>query len=352
MRIRVSSVAPSSLRRGLTRIEWVAMFLMAMLLAALILPTLLQHRQSSRRNTCEHRLTDLGMTTLFAAELRPGKHFPGYANEQAMDAAGKRTRTGWQFDLLPFLGRHVDVNLDAAPPGEPLNPLQFLPGPEEFGPRQKFYESYGPPGPDATRGKTPVLYFSEFMCPDDPRSQADKRQPWTSYVANCGMPDQTDQKKRQKFPPDWPANGVFLEQFENRDPNNFTSPQFVEDHDGASFTMMLSENLDSGLWTDSDEARVGFLWAPGSAEGRHTVDCPVLFLNQERGTGNGSLRFARPSSEHPGGVLMMYCDGRTKFIDQRIDFRIYCAQMTPDGQNAKHAGSDRLLDPPYREVRE
>src|SRR5688500_19775905 len=102
-------------RHGLTRIEWIAVLLMAMLLAALVLPTLLQHRQSSRRNTCEYRLTDLGMTTLFVAELRPGKHFPGYANEQAVDAAGKRTKTGWQFDLLPFLGRHVEVDLDAVP---------------------------------------------------------------------------------------------------------------------------------------------------------------------------------------------------------------------------------------------
>jgi Protein of unknown function (DUF1559) len=344
-------VASPSLRRGLTRIEWVAILLMAMLLAALVLPTLLQHRQSSRRNTCEFRLTDLGMTTLFVAELRPGKHFAGYANEQAVDAAGSRTKTGWQFELLPFLGRRVEVNMDEVPKSERFDPLQFLPGPDVFGPRQKYYQTYGPIGPDATRGKTPELYFSEFICPDDSRGQADKRLAWTSYVANCGMPDRRNPKERQKFPPDWPANGVFLDQFENRDPAIATSPQFVEEHDGASFTMMLSENLDSGLWTDSDEARVGFLWAPGDADGRHTEGCPVLFINQERGKGDGSLRFARPSSNHPGGVLVMYCDGRTKFIDQRLDFRIYCAQMTPDGQNAKHPGSDQLLDPPYREVR-
>jgi hypothetical protein len=46
---------------------------------------------------------------------------------------------------------------------------------------------------------------------------------------------------------------------------------------------------------------------------------------------------------------MMYCDGRTKFIDQRLDYRIYCAQMTPDGQNVRHPGSDKPLEPPYRE---
>ena len=344
---RVSSVANSS-RHGLTRIEWVAVILMAMLLATLVLPALLQNRQSSRRNQCEQRLTDLGLTTLFVAELRSGKSFPGYANAQAVDAAGTRTSTGWQFELLPFLSRHVEVNMDKVPKEERFDPLQFLPGPEKFGPRQKYYEAYGPVGPDATRGKTPDVNLLEFMCPDDPRVQGNKRRAWTSYVANCGMPDNHESKA---FPPDWPANGVFLEQFESQDPAISTSLVFVEDHDGASHTMLLSENLDAGLWTDSDEARTGFLWAPGDADGRHTPDCPVLFINQERGAGDGSLRFARPSSEHPGGVLMMYCDGRTKFIDQRLDFRIYCAQMTPDGQNAKHPGSDRLLDPPYREFR-
>jgi prepilin-type processing-associated H-X9-DG protein len=335
-------------RHGLSRVEWVAMILMALVLAAILLPALLQNRQSSRRTMCDARLTDLGMTTLFVAELRPGKHFLGYANEQAIDAAGTRVKTGWQFDLLPFLARGVEVNLDEVPSGERFNPLKFLPGADVFGPRQEFYAKYGPFGPKETRGNIPEAYIPEFMCPEDPRSRVDKRQRWTSYVANCGMPDG---KPSGKIPPDWPANGVFLSEFDNRDPAIFTSPQFVDDHDGASFTMMLSENLDAGLWTDSDEARVGFLWAPGDAAGNHTPECAVLFINQERGTGDGSARYARPSSEHPGGAMVMYCDGRTKFIDQRLAFRIYCAQMTPDGQNAKQPGSDKLLEPPYREVR-
>ena len=347
MPFRASSVAPISTRRGLTRIEWIAIILMAIFLIALALPALLQNRESSRRNQCEHRLTDVGMTTLFAAELRPDKTFPGYANPQAVDSAGTRIKTGWQFELLPYLSRDMEVNMDELPAEERFDPLQFLPGPDKFGPRQKYHEAYGPLGPEATRGKTPDVYLPEFMCPDDPRGQASKRLAWTSYVANCGMPDVPGQES----PPDWPANGVFLEQFENQDPAISTSPQFVDDHDGASHTMMFSENLDAGLWTEFSEARVGFLWAPDDSAGKHTPDCPVLFINQEPGAGDGSLRFARPSSQHPGGVLMMYCDGRTKFIDQRLDFRIYCFQMTPDGQNAKHPGSDKLLEPPYRELK-
>ncbi len=337
-----------NLRRGLSRIEWVVVILIGLVMATLILPALLRNRESARRNTCDSRLTDVGLTTLFVTDLQPGKHFSGYANEQGVDAAGQRAKTGWQFELLPFLSRPAAANADSPSEDGPPDPLMLLPGPDVFGPRQKFYEAYGPTGPAETRGKTPEFYIPEFLCPDDPRSRQDKRQAWTSYVANCGMPD----KVSKKFPPDWPANGVFLEQYGNRDPAVFTSPQFVEDHDGSAYTLLLSENLDAGLWTDSDEAKNGFLWAPGNAEGNHTPECPVLFINQERGRGDGSVRFARPSSEHEGGVMAIFCDGRTKFINQRIDFRIYCSWMTPDGQNAMQPGSDKLLEPPYREVRE
>ena len=339
---------PKQLRSGLTRTEWVALALMAAVLVALALPFLQQSRQAARRNTCEFRLTDLGMTTLFVTELRPRKEFPGYVNEQAVDAAGKRAKIGWEFELLPYLARPSDVDRDAVPLGEIFDPLKVLPGPETFGPRKEIHSRFGPEGSQDTRGKTPDLYLPEFMCPDDPRSQAAKRLPWTSYVANCGLPDA---KASDKYPADWPANGVFLERFENHDADVATSPQFVEDHDGTSFTMMLSENLDAGLWTDGEESRVGFCWSLGDSEGRHTADSAVLLINQERGKGDGNIRYARPSSNHGGGVLVMYCDGSTKFMDEQLEFRIYCAQMTPDGPSARQPGSDELLESPYREVR-
>lgn len=324
------------------------MALMVLVLAALTLPALQQSRQSARRDTCDYRLTDLGLTTLFISELRPGKEFPGYVNEQAVNAAGKRAKIGWGFELLPYLSRQYERNMDEVPQGERFDPLKLLPGPDKFGPRQKIYATYGPLGPQEMRGRVPDVVLPEFLCPDDPRSQANKRLPWTSYVVNCGLPDA---KGSKEFPPDWPANGVFLERFENRGPAVATSPQFVEDHDGASFTMLLSENLDAGKWTDGEESQVGFLWSLGDDQGRHADNSAVLYINQKRGQGDGSIRFARPSSNHAGGVLVMYCDGRTKFIDEQLDYRIYCAQMSPDGPSARQPGSNEFLKPPYREVR-
>lgn len=276
------------------------------------------------------------MTMLFMAELRMGKELPGYVNEMAVDAAGQRQKTGWAFSLLPYMNRQSDAKTGK------------LPGPEVYGPWNKVYRYYGPDGDDDSRGKTPSEYIPELICPDDPRATQQPRDAWLSYVANCGLPDAGP---KDAFPADWPANGVFLERFLDRDAAQAVTWKFIEEHDGASYTLLLSENIDAGKWTDGAESQVGFLWYPGTPRGEFDPAGAVLSINQERGKGDGSVQFARPSSRHEKGVNVAYADGHTSFLASEIDYRIYAAHMSPDGQNAKWPGSDRPLDPPWREVR-
>jgi prepilin-type processing-associated H-X9-DG protein len=47
----------------------------------------------------------------------------------------------------------------------------------------------------------------------------------------------------------------------------------------------------------------------------------------------------RPSSPHPGGFLVTYCDGHTAFMSQDIAYQIYAALMTPRGSQARPPGS-------------
>jgi prepilin-type processing-associated H-X9-DG protein len=321
---------------GLTRSELAVVIVVVLAGGCLLLPWLVRSRDYSRRLNCEQRLKVAAETLLFVSELRPGKELPGYANEQAVDAAGRRQKTGWAFSLLSYL----DAPRDPKTGG-------FL-GPEHVGPWDKLHQQFGPPGADAFRGKPPDVYLPHFVCPDDPRAAREKRRPLLSFVANCGLPDA---EPKDGFPADWPANGVFLERFLDRDPSRSVTRAFVEEHDGAAYTLLFSENIDAGKWTDAAEAQVGFLWYPGTAGGAHDPAGPVLYINQERGKGDGSMRFARPASLHERGVNVVYCDGHTRFIEERLDFRIYAAQMTPHGPEAKWPGSDRPLDPPWREER-
>jgi prepilin-type processing-associated H-X9-DG protein len=325
-----------SLRRGLSRSEIVALVVIGLVGAAVLLPYLAQSQRSARRVTCSSRQADAAMTMLFASELRPGKEFPGYANELAVDAAGQPQKTGWVFSLLPYLHRQIDPKTGKTP------------GPDVFGPWKPLHQQHGPQGADSDRGQPPTDYIAELICPDDPRATKMPREAWLSFVANCGLPDAPP---KDGFPADWPANGVFLERFLDRDERRAMTWQFIEDHDGASYTLLLSENIDAGKWTDASEAQTGFLWYPGTAQGAYDPASTVLFINMDRGQSDGTVRFARPASGHERGVNVAYADGHTSFLVDEIDYRIYAAHMSPDGQNAMWPASDKPLDPPWRETR-
>ena len=325
------------IRRGLSRSEIAVLVILGLVAAVIFLPWLARSQRLARRVACSDRLKDAAGTMLFMAELREGKELPGYANEQAVDAAGQRQKIGWAYSLLPYLNRPLDPSTGQAP------------GPDVFGPWHKIHQQFGRQGEDAFRGKPPADYIPALICPDDPRATRKPREAWLSFVANCGLPDA---EPMDGFPADWPANGVFLERFLDHDPSRALTAEFIAKHDGAEYTLLLSENIDAGKWTDATEAQVGFLWYPGTPQGKHDPQGPVLFINQQRGKGDGSVQFARPSSGHEKGVNVAYADGHTNFLVSELDFRIYAAQMSPDGPNAKWPGKDEPLEPPWREVRE
>jgi prepilin-type processing-associated H-X9-DG protein len=90
---------------------------------------------------------------------------------------------------------------------------------------------------------------------------------------------------------------------------------------------MLSENLQAGNWaTDgADETKVGMVWWPDdpSPAGAH--------INEEKDTKTPTKYHARPSSNHPGGVVATFCDGRVEFISEDIDYDVYRRMMAPNG---------------------
>lgn len=60
-------------------------------------------------------------------------------------------------------------------------------------------------------------------------------------------------------------------------------------------------------------------------------------FNKNAGTSPGTdFQNGRPSSNHPGGFLVSFCDGSTRMLSDDIEYRVYCLLMTPDGANAKY----------------
>ena len=47
------------------------------------------------------------------------------------------------------------------------------------------------------------------------------------------------------------------------------------------------------------------------------------------------LGFSRPSSQHPGGAGMIFCDGHYQFIVDEVPYKVITQMMTPNQRNVK-----------------
>jgi prepilin-type processing-associated H-X9-DG protein len=278
-----------------------------------------------RRTWCEKRQVDMAKAIL-RYENAQGE-FPGYCNVQA-EVGQARVATGWVFSVLPYFAPD-----DRRPGYRPLAPV---------------HKEYGPNGPAESRGQLPQRRLPELLCPDN--SPRDKEIPSPlAFVVNSGLPDAVESRE---FPPDWPANGVFLDRFSQPQFSQaVVSLEYLSDHDGAETTLLLSENIDAGQWADAAEAQVAFVWAAHLADGEPDPQGVVYRINRRRGAGDGSMQYARPSSHHAGGVNAVMCDGRSQFVNQNIDYLVFCRLMTPDGAGLKQPGSDKPIPPPFADLR-
>jgi hypothetical protein len=314
-------------RRGITRRDLLVVVIVLLLGLLLLFPFLLNRQTEDRRLQCQQRQMRVAQAALVYEGIQ-GK-FPGFSNLQAVDAEGEAVPTGWAFAVLPY----VDFDVD-----------------KQTGPKLHALDRYGESGPDDTRGKTPHENFSVLVCPEDLPPDGKPTPGWSSFVVNSGLPDASSSGQ---FPPDWPANGLFLDRFHQRQHDQYpyvTSLGYLNAHDGAEFTLLLSENVDSGKWTDWQEPLVAFVWVAEVAGGRATRGDKLLGINQQRGQGDGSIRFARPASYHPGGVNVTYA--RVEFLNEETDYAVFVRTMTADDAGLTEPGRDQPIGPPYQRVSE
>jgi prepilin-type processing-associated H-X9-DG protein len=60
---------------------------------------------------------------------------------------------------------------------------------------------------------------------------------------------------------------------------------------------------------------------------------------------SNGYQYARPSSRHPQGVNVLFCDGHSRFLQQELDYGIFCLIMTPNGQQSNTPGNVALVPP-------
>ena len=135
-----------------------------------------------------------------------------------------------------------------------------------------------------------------------------------------------------------------------------TSSAYIARHDGLQNTILMTENVDGGNYTEVDETRVGVLWnAKGTIDAaKNPPHMQPLDDNMRINHGIGMSQtdigrklepatFARPSSYHPGGVNIVFCDSHLKFVSNQIDYYVYCLLMSSDSQYVREPGSQQEI---------
>jgi hypothetical protein len=293
------------------------------MLVGLLVPAVQSARESARQNTCVNRQRQLS-TALLAYESSK-MQFPGWrqympksqgytpsAGDPPSDVTGS-----WIAMLLPYLERR-DV-----------------------------WNKYT----NGNVGAGAAVFLPTLLCPSAARAE----QPLANnYVANTGIPDNrnTDLTLNANYDPISPtstetnrANGVFFDLcVEGNKPMKLS---YLSQYDGASNTILLTENIQATQWatnnmkTSAWEYHVGTCWMPSFNKNcdpsadvtiptwiNHCLKVPPAPFSPWRATG---FRNARPSSQHPGLVIMAFGDNTVRRINDSIDENVLKHMMTPNG---------------------
>lgn len=337
-------------RRGQFRIiDMFAAIAVVALALMLIPPTLRSPHRSTRLMECLSNMRNVAMALQTYEMIN--RHWPAYADTLKMNngrmysdpATGELRSVSYVIPLLPYLDQPA------------LDKLWRDPAAGKY-------------KPGATQPTQQVDSRLEILiCPSDAPDKRNVAFP-LSYVLNCGMADLAADSAAVKagMPRDWAANGVFFDNTfpagqqlsddlgmfsKGRAPLSGMSAEYISRGDGLGQTCLLSENVDAGEYSDAAEAAVGILW-DGSGKPDMTQDPPhlqpskdVRMINVQSGGSGGkpTPQYARPSSFHPRGVNMAFCDGKVRFVSDSMDYYVYCLLMSPYSAKVKMPGSLKVL---------
>ena len=287
--------------------ELLVVIVIIVLLAALLIPAVAMAREAARRNQCLTNQRSLATAIITYSNANGG--LPGYLNQQG--DIRRVPSHSWAVAIFPNIGenRRYEV-LMSTPQGTAVDLRVTAPLPA-------------------------------LICPsDNPREDAR-----LNYVVNCG-------------PAETPGingnNALHFTLFRDRRPDP-DEPRFltavntrvkIEDiPNGASNTILLSENVNAGIWHHANwntfaprnELPHNFTPPPQlPPPGRNTrssvavENLGFVWARLPAFLPNSSANEPRPSSKHPGTVIVAFADGSARAINDDISIDEWLQIVCPD----------------------
>jgi len=323
--VRTSSRAARQDRTGqrraaFTLVELLVVITIIGMLMALLLPAVNSARESGRRIDCTNRLKNIAEAA--HAFQVDNNYFPGYMMNVPVGNTSNPTQTPTPWPIM--LTRYLD--------------------------KVDLWNSYV-----AGNAISSTFYWDEMVCPSNP--PLTNQGQWLSYVTNCGLMASGSANNTNS------ADGVCFNQTSSpQGPRNSTDS--LETAKGSSYTLLFSENTlgiitgNSTGWNQTTAANTvqycGMCWqniaAPSTApnvaqqpNGDHSDASPPA-------SGAALTDYARPSSNHPGGMVVVFADAHTHFLRQDVQYNVYQMLMVVNPQKAdwpNGSPNSPTASPPY-----
>ena len=309
-------------QRGFTLVELLVVITIIAMLMALLIPVVGKAREAARRTTCMNNQRQIGQAFMAYATAANGQLPASMSISQpdTNDPASPKPQYvfGWAQPLMGYFD-HSD-----------------------------FMFGYGGIPYKTFISAAPSVQL--LVCPDDSTKSGVGGAPLT-YVVNGGCVNDYSNASKNGTPVDWRENGAL----DYRYPlpgvqlGAATTLDWIAKNDGTATTIALSENLDAKSYIPaaslSDistkqaqyaESSQCILWDPSIAA------TATMFNYYPKGNGTpNDMAYAklaglttiaaRPSSNHPGGVVVTYVQGNVAFITDAINYQLYATLMTSAG---------------------